>query len=177
MSVLHLLEGPPAEALIRNAQSYRYAINKPVILIAVAFASFCFAICGFLYLKTPLDEVQMILAFAAALVGGSYFSLRSIYWWSFVSERVVAISDNMFIVGKKDKVWGIDWSILDVDAMGIENMVLSKMGAHFVVKVAGEHIKVPLYGAMYYLEDLEKFMGDVLAHVHVEPNNEDDGEL
>ncbi len=177
MSVLHLLEGPAAKALLKNAQQYNYAINKPVVVIAVSFTSFCLAIAGFLYFKTAMDEIQMIVAFVAAILGAAYFSLRAIYWWSFVSERVIAITDNVFIVGTKEKVWAIDWSILTNETMGIEDMVLSKMGAHFMINVAGENIKVPLYGAMFYLEELEKMMGDVLSRMNVETLDEDIGEI
>lgn len=176
MSFLHLLEGPATKALLKNAQQYNYTINKPVVVIAVSFTSFCLAIAGFVYFKTAMDEIQMIVAFIAAILGASYFSLRVIYWWSFVSERVIALTDNVFIVGTKEKVWAIDWSILTTETMGIEDMVLSKMGAHFMINVAGEKIKVPLYGAMFYLEDLEKMMGDVLARMNVD-DSDDIGEI
>ncbi len=177
MSVLHLLEGPAAKALLKNAQQYTYVINKPVVVIAVSFTSFCLAIAGFLYFKTALDEIQMVVALVAALLGAAYFSLRVLYWSSFVSERVIALTDNVFIVGTKEKVWAIDWSILTSETMGIEDMVLSKMGAHFLINVAGEEIKVPLYGAMFYLEELEKMMGDILARMTVDEGDIDDDDI
>lgn len=166
MSVLHLLEGPAAGALLKKARVYRYTLNKPVFGIAVGFACVCALIVGLLIWKTKLDEAQMIIALAVAGAGAIYYGLRSLYWYTFVKENVLAFTDHVFIVGTKTRVWTLDWSILSVESMGMDKMKLTKMGAFFLVEVAGEKIKVPLYGTMFYLLDLEKLMGDILTRVN-----------
>ncbi len=178
MSKLQLLHGSAVQnelASDSNVEVFRYEINKfgvgALLTLGLLFLLGAFGT----WLMTKLGGLPWKLAFGAMILAGLSLISMASYWLNFVRDSFVATGASALWIGGKDRAWKIDWSLLNVRALGLHNLELSPLKGALQIEVGGQSIKLPLFNAFAYLLDIQNFMFFVLNYIkenHDEVNGE-----
>lgn len=164
---LQLLSGPEVESILREegVEVYKYTINKPGLILFVAVALGFYAVAGLIWWETQLSAPIWTVAFVCLLLVGTAFSAIPAYWHQFVNQNVVAASPARLFVGGPRKLWSISWELLDKRSLGFEEMELSRISGALSIRVGGQVIKLHLFNALAYLQDIESLIFRLLNHI------------
>jgi hypothetical protein len=166
-SKLQLLSGPAvAEALGGDdVRVFGYILNVPAIVLLFVMAALFYGLGAIVWWVQGLREALWITVFVAFCGIGSAFSIAALYWQNYAKTRLVAVSDDYLWVGQKDSAWQIDWELLDLEALGVSEMELSKLSGRMTVKVGAERIALDIFRGFVVLDDVPAFILAVLEHL------------
>lgn len=175
---MELLSGPTVEQTLKDGDVtvFRYILNKPGLYMVLGVAFFFYALAGLTWWETQLSEPVWTVAFVCLLFVGMGFSAVAAYWHQFANQNVIGVSDDRLFVGGPKKLWAVSWDLLDRQAMGFEEMELSRLRGGLNVNVGGQRIKVHLFNAIAYLNDIEGFMFGVLNNIQLDDDEADNSE-
>lgn len=168
MSKIQLLSGSAATDALNDEPleaRFGYVLNGFAAGTALGLGLACLMAAAGIWYATRFAHTGWTAGFAVAIVLGLTLLSTASYWQSFVREGLIAVSANYLFVGRKDRLWRVDWSLLDRRSMGFEDMALSPLQGFLRMRVAGQQIRVHLFNAFAYLEDVEGLMRHVLEHL------------
>jgi len=168
MADIQLLHGPDVREMLEEEGEvavFRYQLNTPVFWAALSIGAVLLAVGGFVWWSWGLSGLSWRLA--AIMPAGSGMAVGAVagYWYYFAETHFIAFSDERVFVGERDRMWSIDWSLLDRETLGFEEMALSSVGGTLEFEVAGQEIPVRLYSAFVRLENIQGFMYKILQHL------------
>lgn len=168
MSEIRLLHGPDVRETLKDEGEiavFRYRLNTPVFTVALLVGAALLAIGGFVWWNYGFSAARWTLAIAIPSGAGIAIGAVAAYWYYFSETNFVAFSDDHVYVGERDRMWSVDWSLLDREALGFEEMSVSSLGGSLELDVAGQQIPVRLYSAFVQLENIQGFMYKILQHL------------
>ena len=167
MSKLELISGPEVEKTLRGADVdvFRYVVNKPGLYLFLGIAAAFYGLAGVTWWETQLGKPFWTVTFFSLLLVGVFFSAIAAYWHQFVNQNVVAASSERLFVGGRQKLWGISWDLLDKESLGFQEMELSRIQGALKIQVGGQTIKLHLFNALAYLQDIEGLIFRLLNHI------------
>lgn len=148
-----------------DVEVFRYQLNRVGYTIVLLVGGLMLAGAGYIWWGTGLAENFWTAVFAGLTAGGLGLSIHAAYWYAFSSVHFVAVSDQKLVVGRQQKAWAIDWSVLDAEALGFEEMNNTAMRGALDVHVGGQDIKIHLYNAYVFLEDIQGFIFSLLKRL------------
>jgi hypothetical protein len=167
MPRIELIEGKAVETHFDDIDAipFHYELNErgAVALAVCSTLLVTAAVAGAIL----LDITHLGYAIGIAVAGGLGLALALNLWrWKrFADRSFLAISDKKLYVGDISKVWGIDWTLLDRDALGFERMDVSSVSGELPVEVGGQRIDVHLYNALVHLKNMQGFVLHLLEHL------------
>ena len=172
---LQILSGPAAKAALHDEVTvFRYAVNPAGLGLFVGAALLSFAIAAAAAYFTDFDSTLWNIAAAIFAAAGLTATTYAAYWHEFAAKNVIALDDERLLVGRPDRaLWAVDWSLLDVEAIGLQRMQMTRMRGKLDVRVPGREIGVHLFNMIAYLEDIQEFVGAVLPRVVGEISEEE----
>jgi hypothetical protein len=167
MATVQLLNGPDVRGALERpgVALFRYRLNQLGFAVVLGFGAIMLGAAGYIWWLYEFDQNLWTAVFAGLAAGGLGLSLYAAYWYTFASTHFVGISDQRLVVGDEDKAWSIDWSVLDADSLGLTNMNATALGGALEISVGGEQIKLQLYNAYVYLEDMQAVMSGLLERL------------
>jgi hypothetical protein len=170
------MSGPNVEKTLQNGDVtvFRYTVNNAGLYLIIGIGLIFYALAGLTYWETQLSQPVWNVAFFSLLIVGTGFNALAAYWHQFASQNVVAVSDEKLYVGGPKKLWGIDWDLLDRKAAGFDEMELSRLRGSLDMKVGGQRIKLHLFNAVAYLDDIEGLMFRLLSHLKEQQEEPDE---
>lgn len=144
---------------------FRYQLNRLGYTLVVGIGGIMLAAAGYLWWQFGFDQNLWIAIFAGLAAGGLAISIHAAYWYAFAGTHFVGVSDDKLLVGREEKAWAIDWSVLDPKSLGLQDMNLSPTKGALEVNVGGEEIKLYLYNAYVFLEDIQALMSSLLQRL------------
>ncbi|MBA2664720.1 MAG: hypothetical protein H0U74_20705 [Bradymonadaceae bacterium] len=168
MSKLHLLHGPAVQGALEAEtvdEMFRYELNKYAAGALLGLGVLCLLGAFGTWIFTRLNASLWATLFVLLMLAGLSFCSMASYWVNFVRDSFVAVSANFLFVGRSERAWKIDWSLLDKRALGLHAMELSPLKGGLVIEVAGQRIKLHLFNAFAYLVDIQTFMLHVLQRL------------
>lgn len=169
-SKLQLMTGPAATEVLGGdgVRVYGYILNVPAIVLLFAMAVAFYGIGALVWWQQGLDEAMWIAAFVVLCFIGSAFSIAALYWQNYAKTRLVAHSDDYLFIGSKEQLWRIHWDLLDMEALGVSEMELSKLSGRMTVKVGAERIPLDIFRGFVVLDDVPAFILAVLEKLDPE---------
>jgi hypothetical protein len=167
MSKLELMSGPGVEETLKSddVKVFRYVVNNPGLYLIIGIGLVFYGLAGLTYWETQLSQTVWSVAFFSLLIVGTGFNALAAYWHQFAGQNVVAVSDDKLYVGGPKKLWGIDWELLDRESAGFDEMELSRLRGALQLQVGGQKIKLHLFNAIAYLDDIEGLMFRLLSQI------------
>lgn len=164
---LQLIEGndvaPTVEA--QDSRVHRYVVNKPGLNLLLVLSFVFFIAAAILWLGGFATSLGIQIAVGICILLGFTCSVTVSYWNGVGARRFVATSEEHLMIGDAERMWMIDWDLLDTQSLGLTNMELSKAGGRLNVQVAGESIPLLLFSPFAYLNEPHEFMAELLGHV------------
>lgn len=153
---------------------FRYQLNRLGYTLILAIGGIMLASAGFIWWQYGFSEKMWTAIFAGLIAGGIGISIHAAYWYAFAGTHFVGISDDKLLVGREEKAWSIDWSVLDIEALGLQRMNATAAKGVLEVRVGGEEIKIYLYNPYVFLEDIQALMSSLLERLQSQqqPGNE-----
>ncbi len=180
---LQLLSGPAVtEALAGDdVRVFGYILNVPAIVLLFVMAALFYGLAAIVWWVQGLREPMWIATFVGMAVIGSSFSIAALYWQNYAKSRLVGISDTFLWIGTEEQAWQIAWEVLDLEALGVSEMELSKLSGRMTVKVGAERIPLDIFRGFVVLDDvpafilavLEKLDPELAEHVDAVMNDEE----
>jgi hypothetical protein len=167
MAKIQLLHGPAAdEALAEEpTESFGYQMNKFSVGALVGLGLVVLLGAFLTWVFTRLDSALFTTLFVGLMVAGMTLLSYGSYWMNFTRDSFVAVSPTYLFVGRKGRLWRIAWSLLDAKAMGFHDLTMTRMTGFLDLNVAGQHVKVHLFNAFAFLENIEVLMLHILEHL------------
>jgi hypothetical protein len=144
---------------------FRYQLNRLGYTLILAIGGLMLAGAGFIWWQYGFSENLWTAIFAGLVAGGLGLSVHAAYWYAFAGTHFVGVTDDKLLVGREEKAWSIDWSVLDVDALGLQRMNATAAKGMLEVRVGGEEIKIYLYNPYVFLEDIQALMSSLLERL------------
>lgn len=171
MADIRLVHGPEVGEALQEQDEiavFRYRLNKPVFTLTLIVGGALLASAGWMWWGWELASISWIAVFS--VLGGLGLSIGAVaaYWYFFAETHFLAMSTEKVFVGKRNRMWSIDWSLLDRESLGFENMALSSFAASLDFDVGGQQLPVLLYNAYVRLENMQGFMYRILQHLKQE---------
>lgn len=171
MADIRLVHGPEVGEALQEQDEiavFRYRLNKPVFTLTLIVGGALLASAGWMWWGWELTSISWIAVFS--VLGGLGLSIGAVaaYWYFFAETHFLAMSTEKVFVGKRNRMWSIDWSLLDRESLGFENMALSSFAASLDFDVGGQQLPVMLYNAYVRLENMQGFMYRILQHLKQE---------
>lgn len=182
MSDIRLVQGPEMrEALRKRADLdvYRYQLNTPAFVITLIVGVALLLLGGVLWWQSQLATASWVATFVLITIGGLGAWAWAGYWYVFVETHFLAVSPERFFIGRRDRMWSIDWELLDAETLGFEEMTARSTKGELDMEVAGQAIYVHLFNAFVHLEDLQGLIFQLLQSLkdrETEPEEERDDE-
>lgn len=167
MANVQLLDGKDLRQALASAdvEFFRYQLNRVGYTLLLAVGGVMLAAAGFIWWETALEANLWKAAFGGLLAGGLALAIYAAYWYTFASTRYVGVSDDKLFIGRREKAWTIDWSVLDAESLGFEEMNATAMNGALDVNVGGQQHELHLYNAYVFLEDIQGFMFSLLKRL------------
>ncbi len=167
MTNVQLLDAKGVDEALQegDVDVFRYQLNRLGYTLVLAIGGIMLAAAGFLWWQYGFSEDLWTAVFAGLVAGGLGLSVHAAYWYAFSSTHFVGVSDQKLLVGREEKAWSIDWSVLDVEALGLQRMNATAVKGVLEVQVGGEEIKIHLYNAYVFLEDIQALMSRLLEQL------------
>ncbi|MFB6350430.1 MAG: hypothetical protein ABEN55_19425 [Bradymonadaceae bacterium] len=172
---LRLVHGPDAlETLKEEGEMvvFGYKLNKPVFVLTLVIGAAILGLAGMMWWNSGLATTGWIAGFAVLITLGGGIGALAAHWYAYTQSHFLAISEDKVFVGQGDRMWSIDWELLDRDSLGFEQMSVSSTGGSLDLDVADEEIEVRLYNTFVRLEDIQGFMFRILQHLKDEADAE-----
>lgn len=171
---LQLLSGPDAEAALSGpgVRVFGYILNKPALVLLMVMAVAFYGLAALVWWQEGLREMIWVAAFVVLCGIGASFSIAVLYWQNYAKTRVVAYSDDFLFVGARDALWQIAWDLLDLQALGVTQMELSKLSGRMTVSVGAERIPLDIFRGFVVLDDVPAFILTVLEKLDPELSEE-----
>lgn len=147
---------------------YDYELNKPVAGLALVVGTALAGLAGAVWWTSGLPDASWIFVFALLALGALGFWGLVGYWYRYAAGRFVAVSPQRLFVGEGDQMWSIDWSLVDRQAVGFDEMSVTSLGGKLDLDVAGQHVELRLYNTFVRLEDIQGPMLRLLESVRDE---------
>ncbi len=179
MSELRLVQGNDVVERLRaegEVTVYTYRLNRPVFVLTLLVGAALLGLAGTMWWNSGLADAGWIAGFGALVTVGGGLGILAAYWYSYTQTHFLGLSDRTVFVGGRDRMWCIDWSLLDRETLGFEEMSVSSTGGALELGVGGEQIRVRLYNTFVHLEDLQGFMFRILRHLKDDPPDEQGGD-
>lgn len=175
MSKLELMSGPGVEETLKSGdiKVFRYVVNNAGLYLIIGIGLVFYGLAGLTYWETQLSQPVWNVAFFCLLIVGTGFNALAAYWHQFATQNVVAVSEEKLYVGGPKKMWGIAWDLLDPEAAGFEDMELSRLRGSLDMNVGGQKIKLHLFNAIAYLDDIQGLMFRMLNQLKEQQEDAD----
>lgn len=177
MGDIRLLHGPEVRETLKDEGEiavFRYRLNMPVFTVALVIGAALLAIGGFVWWTYGFADTRWTFAIAVPAAAGLTIGAVAAYWYYFSETNFLAFSDDHVYVGQRDRMWSVDWSLLDREALGFEEMSVGSLGGELEFDVAGQQIPVRLYSAFVQLENIQGFMYKILQHLKEQADLDED---
>jgi len=162
---LELLHGPDIQKILdrEDVDVYGYVLNMPALYFIVGLALVFYGLGAYCWWQTHLTHTVWKALFGTAMLLGGALSVLALYWHHFATTRFLAIAEDRLFVGGKERLWSIDWDLLDADKMGFQQMELSRLRGILNIRVGGQDVRLHLFNAFAVLADIQGFMYAVLS--------------
>ncbi len=174
MSEIRLIQGPEMREELRERAEldvYRYDLNMPSFVISLIVGVAILGLDIMLWWQSGLADISWIVTFVVlAILGLSALGLAG-YWYVFVQTNFLALSPETFLIGQRDRMWSIDWELLDAEALGFDDMTAQSTKSELDMQVAGQDIHVHLFNAFVHLEELPELIFQLLQHLKEHEDN------
>lgn len=171
MATIHLLSGPAVNEALQEAavrQIFRYRLNPPTVGLLVAIGVLFFLGAGLMFFGPGLGGGYRLAFFISLFMGMSFLSMAG-FWSRFKDSHFIAISEDFFFVGKEDKAWRIDWSLITRETLDFESISMSRFRGKLTLNAAGQDVEIPLFTPFVFVEDIEGLMLEVLSRLDDDP--------
>ena len=168
MSELRLVQGSDVPETLKDEGEvavYTYRVNTPIFILTAVVSGAILTLAGVMWWNSQLAGAGWLGGFSVLVSMGVGLGLLALYWYSYTQTHFVAFSDDKVFVGGRDKMWCIDWSLLDRESLGFEEMSVGSTGGSLDLQVGGEEIPLRLYNTFVHLEDIQGFMFRILKHL------------
>lgn len=168
MARVQLLEGKQEVARALDgvdAEIFGYRINRLGFGTVVGMGLLMLAGAAAIWWQVGLGAAVWTAAFIGLIAGGLFMGAQAAYWYAFAKSHFVATTDDNLYVGRLEKAWAIDWSVLDAEALGFDKLDANTIRGSMQLAIAGEQIKLHLYNAYIFLEDIQAFMFNLLKRL------------
>lgn len=165
---LRLVHGPDVLETIKEEDEvavFRYRLNKPVFILALVIGAAILGLAGMMWWNSQLASAGWVAGFAVLVAMGGGIGALAARWYYYTRSHFLAMSDQKVFVGRSDRMWAIDWALLDRETLGFEEMSVSSTGGSLELDVADEDIEVRLYNTFVHLDDIQAFMFRILQHL------------
>jgi len=153
---------------------FRYRLNKPTFVITLIVGGLLLALGGMSWWNDQLAGPGAIAGFVVLVGGGLALGALGAWWYGFTQTHFLATTPDRLFVGKRDRMWAVDWELLDRKTLGFEDMKPSSVQGRLDMQVAEQEIPVRLFNPFVSLEELEGFMIQVLQHLKEQDEQQDD---
>jgi len=165
---LRLVHGPDVLETLKaegEAAVFTYRLNKPVFILTLVIGGAILGLAGMMWWNSGLASTGWVAGFAVLVAMGTAIGGLAARWYVYTQTHFLAISEDRVFVGRGDRMWAIDWSLLDRESLGFEQMSVSSTGGSLDLNVADEDIEVRLYNTFVHLDDIQGFMFRILQHL------------
>ena len=176
---IRLVHGPEIEDVLAEEGGvavFRYNLNIPVFVLTLLVGGSLLAMAGMMWWNGQLQSVGWFALFGVFNAAGLAIGSLAAYWFYFAETQFLALSKQKVFVGRRNRMWSIDWELLDREALGFDEMSHSSIGGRLDLEVAGQEIPVHIYNTFVRLDDIQGLMFRVLQHLKGE-SPIDDAEL
>lgn len=175
MEKLRLVQGPEAIRFLqeRDLTVYPYVLNKPGLYLVLALAGILYVFSAWVWLGGNATTMAWKVALVASLVVATGLSILVTYYNHVGANRLVAMGEDVLIVGEREKFWAIDWSLLDLEKLGLKDMALSRGSGKLDIRVGGQEIRLLLYSPFALLADPQDFMFKLLSRFQNDSSEEE----
>ncbi len=148
-----------------DLEAFSYTLNPLGFGMILLFGGTLLMAVGYIYFQHGFAQ-PMFNAIMAGLGGaGLAIGINAARWYAFQRTHFVAVSPDKLYVGKEERMWSIDWDVLDAEALGFDSLDVSQMRGSMEIKAGGQKIDVQLYNAFCYLDDIQGFMLELLSRL------------
>ncbi len=164
MANVQLLDGDDLHQALDagDVQVFHYQLNRIGYSLIMGLGALLLAGAGGVWFQTSLATLLWRVAFTVLGTLGLGLAIYAAYWYAFSQTRFVGVSDHKLIIGRRGKAWSVDWSLLDAESLGFEQLNATTMNGVLDVHAGGQHIELHLYNAYVFLEDIQGFMFTLL---------------
>jgi hypothetical protein len=164
---LKLLSGDPLrERLVAHGtEVFRYRRNAPVFTFLTVLATACGVAAGWVYTASELRTYLGIGAFSVLLAAAVTVAVLVIYWTWFVNVHFLAVTTEELLIGRSYSAWSLSWRALNLKKMGFYNMDGNPTHGVLRVQLDGKAVRLHLFNPFAYVDNLERFMLQVLTRL------------
>jgi len=165
---IRLVHGPEIEDVLAEEGGvavFRYNLNIPVLMLTLLVGGSLLAMAGMMWWNGQLQSVGWFVLFGVFNAVGLASGVLAAYWFYFSETQFLALSKQKVFVGRRNRMWSIDWQLLDREALGFEEMSVNSIGGSLEIEVAGQEIPVHIYNTFVQLDDIQGFIFRVLQHL------------
>ena len=156
-----------------DVEAFSYVLNPLGFGMILLFGGTLLSAAGYIYFQYGLSQ-PMYTAIMAGLAGaGLAIGINVARWYVYQRTHFVAVSPAKLYVGKEDRMWSVDWEVLDAEALGFESLDISEMRGEMQIEAGGQTIDVHLYNAFCYLDDIQGFMLELLTQLKANQDRAD----
>jgi hypothetical protein len=148
-----------------GVEVFRYHLNHIGYTLILGVGALMLAAAGYVWWSSALAEPLWQAVFAGLIGGGLLLSIHAAYWYTFANTRFVGVSDDKLIIGRHRKAWMIDWQVLDTQTLGFDQMNATAVRGALDIDVGGQQLKLHLYNAYVFLDDIQAFMYSLLRQL------------
>lgn len=162
----HLSGDPLRERLVAHGtEIFRYRRNAPVFTFLTVLSTACAVAAGWIYTSSELRTYLAIGAFSVLLASAVTVAVLVIYWTWFVNVHFLAVTQHELLIGRSYSAWSLSWRGLDLQRMGFYDMDGHPAHGVLRVKLDGSTVRLHLFNPFAYVENLERFMFQVLTRL------------
>jgi hypothetical protein len=159
-----------------HVEAFAYTLNPLGFGMILLFGGTLLSAAGYIYFKYAFTQ-PMFTAIMAGLAGaGLAIGINVARWYAFQRTHFVAVSPDKLYVGKEERMWSIDWDVLDAEALGFDSLDVSQMRGSMEIEAGGQKIDIQLYNAFCYLDDIQGFMLELLSQLKAHQDAADDAQ-
>lgn len=154
------------KTLIRDdVEAFSYRLNALGFGMILLFGGTLLSATGFIYFQHGFSQPMFNAIMAGLGIAGLAISINVARWYDFQRSHFVAVSPDKLYIGEEERMWSIDWEVLDAEALGFEDLDISQMRGSMDIHAGGQTIDLQLYNAFCYLEDIQGFMLELLSQL------------
>lgn len=167
MANVQLLDGDDLHQALDadDVQVFRYQLNRIGYSLIMGLGGLLLAGAGAVWWQSALSTIWWRVAFTALGTLGLGLAIYAAYWYAFAQTRFVGVSERKLFIGRRGKAWSVDWSMLDAETLGFDQMNATTMNGVLDVHVGGQQLELYLYNAYVFLEDIQGFMFSLLKRL------------
>ncbi|MGM0555746.1 MAG: hypothetical protein ACQEVA_05120 [Myxococcota bacterium] len=157
-----------------DVEAFGYTLNPLGFGMFLMFGGTLLSAAGYIYFKYAFTQ-PMFTAIMVGLAGaGLVIGINAARWYAFQRTHFVAVSPDKLYVGEEERMWSIDWEVLDAEALGFDSLDVSQLRGSMEIEAGGQKIDLQLYNAYCYLDDIQGFMLEMLSQLKAHQHDDDD---